>query len=144
MLSKIYVFISQVNHKKKMKVLPILDCLFLCSQNNRRLCKLVLSWLARWTRNNIPEKQDGKCHISSGWLRLSLDYLKQNKALQDGCHSAGTQQKSHNTKNEEDTKGTLQVLFLCTTKHVFFIVDISNKCTMLFWICALVLNRKST
>ena len=26
----------------------------------------------------------------------------------------------------EDTKGTLQVLFLCTIKRVIFIVDISN------------------
>ena len=69
-LSKIYVFISQVNHKKQ-KVLPILYCLFICSQNNRRLhwCrwwKLVLSWLAKWKGYHIPEKREGKYHISSG------------------------------------------------------------------------------
>ena len=55
-----------------------------------------------------------------------LDYLKQNKALQDGCQSCA-QQKPHDTRNREDFKRTLQVLFLCTIKRVFFIVDISNR-----------------
>ena len=57
--------------------------------------------------------------------RLCLDYFKQNKTLQDGCQSCA-QQKLHDTRNGEDTKGTLQVLFLCTIKRVIFIVDISN------------------
>ena len=47
-----------------------------------------------------------------------------NKTLQDGCQSCA-QQKLHDTRNREDTKG-IQVLFLCTTKRVVFIVDISN------------------
>ena len=59
--SKIQVFISQVNHKKK-KVLPILYCLFIYSQNNRRLClvqrKLVLSSLVEQTGYNTLEKWD--------------------------------------------------------------------------------------
>ena len=57
--------------------------------------------------------------------RLCLDYFKQNKTLQDGCQSCA-RQKPHDTRNGEDTKGTLQVLLLCTIKRVIFIVDISN------------------
>ena len=49
----------------------------------------------------------------------SGDYLKQNKTLQDGCQSYA-QQKPHDTRNREDTKGTLQVLFLCTIKRLVF------------------------
>ena len=85
----------------------------------------MLSWLARWTGHHIPEKRNGKCHISSGLSRLYHDYLKQNKTLQDGSQSCA-QQKPHDTRNGEDTKGTLQVLFLCTIKRVVFIVHISN------------------
>ena len=36
--------------------------------------------------------------------------------------------KSHDTRNGEDTRGTSQVLLLCTIKLVVFIVDISNIC----------------
>ena len=37
----------------------------------------------------------------------------------------------HDTRNGEDTRGTLQVLFLCTIKLVVFIVDISNMWNLL-------------
>ena len=60
------------------------------------------------------------------WLIKTLPRLsQQNKGLQDGCQSC-EQQKPHDTRNGEDTGGTLQVLFLCTVKLVVFIVDISN------------------
>ena len=50
-----------------------------------------------------------------------------------GCQSSA-QQKSHDTRNREDSKGTLQVLFLCTIKCVVFIVDISNSYSTRLWL----------
>ena len=54
--------------------------------------------------------------------------ISNKTTLKDGCQSYA-QQKTHDTRNGEETKGTLQVLFLCTIKRVVFIVDISNKYT---------------
>ena len=60
------------------------------------------------------------------WLvKICLDHLEQNRTLQDGCQSCA-QPKPHDTRNGEDTKETLQVLFPCPIKRVAFIVDISN------------------
>ena len=94
--------------------------------------KLVLNWLARRTWYHTPKKWDGKCHFSSGWWKHCVDYFKQNKRLQYGCQSCA-QQKPHDTRNGEDTKGTLQILLLCTIKHVVFIVDISNTLVLAFF-----------
>ena len=55
----------------------------------------------------------------------SVFSTKKNKTLQDRCQSYA-QQKSHDTRNGEDTKGTLQVLFLCKNIRVVFIVDICS------------------
>ena len=62
------------------------------------------------------------------WLLETLPGLSQTKkTLQDGFYSCA-QQKPHDTREREDTKGTtLQVLFLGTIKRVIFIVDISSK-----------------
>ena len=37
-----------------------------------------------------------------------------------------SQQKPHGTRKRDDTKGTLQVLFLCAIKQMAFVVDICN------------------
>ena len=64
------------------------------------------------------------------WLMKNLPRLfqtkQESKILQDGYQSCA-QQKPHDTKNGEDTKGALHALFLCTIKRVVFIVDFSNR-----------------
>ena len=128
MLFEIYVFISQVNHKKK-KVLPTLYCLFISSQNNRDCTgaeeagvelasKVDRISYTRKTRWEMPHQL---------WLIETLPQLSQTKQhttkwLPELC----TTKKPHDIRNGEDTKGTLQVLCLCTIKHVVFIVYISN------------------
>ena len=127
MLSKIYVFTSQVKHNNK-TVLPIPYWLFICSQNNRR------SHQAEEAGVELASKVDRIKYTGKAgwemphqfWLIKTLPRLSQTKKnttrwLPELCTA-----KPHDTRNGEDTRGTLQVLFLCTIKLAVLIADISN------------------
>ena len=60
------------------------------------------------------------------WLIKTSPLLSQTK--QDTTRWLPELCTAKTTWNREDTKGTLQVLFQCTIKHVVFVVDISNTC----------------
>ena len=60
------------------------------------------------------------------WLIKTLPRLSQTKQDTTRQLPELCTEKSQDKRNLEDTKGTLQVLVLCTIKRVVFIVDISN------------------
>ena len=129
MLSEIYVFISQVNHKKKKKkVLPILYCLFISSQNNRRLhlCRESWCWVVykvdriSYTRKRMRNATSAL--VDRDFASIISNKTRHYKMAARAVHN----KKTHDIRNGEDTKRTLQILCLCAIKHVVFNVYIPN------------------
>ena len=116
MLSKIYVFISQVNHKKK-KVLPILYCLFICSQNNRKYHWCRGSWcrVGKQGGQDIILRKNGMGNATSALVDKDFVSIISNKTR----HYKMAARAVHSYEPTLPTPPTLfseLVFFLCTVK----------------------------
>ena len=109
LLSKIYVFISQVNHEKR-KVLPILYCLFICSQNNRRLHWCRGSWcsVGQQGGQGTIRLKNGMGNVTSALVDKTFASIISNKTRHYKVTARAVHSKSHMT---QETEKTLKVLY---------------------------------
>ena len=103
LLSEIYVFISQVNHKKK--VMPILYCLFICSQNNKALHWCRESWCqVGWQRGqDIIYQKCGMGNATSALVDKDFATITSNKTRQYRMTARVVHNKNHMTEETEKT-----------------------------------------
>ena len=91
-----------------------------CSHPGHPLHRAVLQWILIQNTILVPT-------AASALSTCFFVQIDEQRLLHPNISRPPPHLQTHNTRNGEDTKGTLQVLFLCTIKRVVFIVDISNK-----------------
>ena len=104
LLFKIYVFISQVNRKKK-NIRPILYCLFICSQNNRALHWCRESWCqVGWQGGqDIIYRKCGMGNATSAFVDKDFATITSNKTRQYRMAVRAVHNKNHMTEEKEKT-----------------------------------------